>query len=407
MSVEWSELYAHRLAWMNTSVIREILKTAQSAETISLAGGWPEAALFPVAQFKELCEYVLDEMPRESLQYGLTDGFPPLRKAIADYTTRQGVPCATENVVITSGSQQALDLVGRLFVDEGDTVAVQNPTFLGALQSFNAYGPRYLALSMDAEGLALEGLEERIAEQRPKFIYLIPNFHNPTGVTMSLARREQVLAIAQRYNVAIVEDDPYGPLRYEGEPVPSLLQLASAASSRNASSYAEGHVLYLSTFSKLLCPGFRVAWVICPPEIAQQLVMAKQGADLQTNSLTQTISYEFMRRGWLAPQTERIRAVYRERRDAMCAAIAEFFPPSVRHTSPQGGLFLWVTLPERADAVELLREAARENVAFVPGQPFYVDGGGRNTLRLSFACVPPATIREGIRRLGEVLARHL
>lgn len=406
MTTDWTKLYARRLAWMSTSVIREILKTAQSPDTISMAGGWPEAGLFPVAQFEELAQYVLAHMPRESLQYGLTDGFPPLRQAIAEHMTAQGVPCRMENIVVTSGSQQALDLAGRLFLDEGDTVLVQNPTFLGALQSFNAYGTRYLPVAMDDEGLCLDGLEQQVAERRPKFMYLIPNFQNPTGVTMSLARREQVLALAQRYGVAIVEDDPYGPLRFEGQPVPSLLHLASTASQHNAASYADGNVLYLSTFSKLLCPGFRVAWVVCPPEIAQQLVMAKQGADLQTNSFTQTITYEFMRRGWLEPQTERIRATYLERRNAMYAALAEYLP-ELRHTRPEGGLFLWVTLPAALDAVELLKEAARYNVAFVPGCPFYVDGCGRNTLRLSFATMPPDVIREGIRRLALVIRAHL
>jgi len=405
MNMDWSALYARRLAWMNTSVIREILKTAQSPDTISMAGGWPEAGLFPVAQFAELAQYVLTNLPRESLQYGLTDGYPPLRQMIAEHMTRQGVPCEMENIVITSGSQQALDLAGRLFLDEGDAVLVQNPTFLGALQSFNAYGTRYLPVAIDDEGLCMDGLEEQVAQRQPKFMYLIPNFQNPTGVTMSLARRQQVLALAQRHGVAILEDDPYGPLRFEGQPVPSLLQLASRASSDNATSYAQGNVIYLSTFSKLLCPGFRVAWVVCPPEIAQQLVMAKQGADLQTNSLTQTITCEFMRRGWLEPQTERIRATYLERRNAMYAALAEFLP-EVQHTRPEGGLFLWVTLPEGLDAVALLKEAARHNVAYVPGCPFFVDGGGHNTLRLSFATMSPEIIREGIRRLSLVIHAH-
>ena len=406
MAADWNKLYAHRLAWMNTSVIREILKVAQSPETISMAGGWPEAELFPIDQFDELCHDVLHRMPRESLQYGLTDGFPPLRQAIADYMVRQGVPCRMENVVITSGSQQGLDLAGRLFIDEGDSILVESPTFLGALQSFNAYGARYIAVPMDEDGLCVDGLEAMLEQRRPKFMYLIPNFQNPTGVTMSLARRQQVLDMAERYGVAILEDNPYGPLRFEGQDVPSLLQLSCARSKENSSSYLKGNVIYMSTFSKLLCPGFRLAWVVCPPEIAQQLVMAKQGADLHSNSLVQTISYEFMRRGWLEPQIQRIRDTYKLRRDAMYAALAEYLP-DVHHTHPQGGLFLWLTLPEGINTVELLKEAAQYNVAFVPGSPFFVEGSGSNTLRLSFASIPPETIYEGIRRLAVVVKKHL
>ena len=409
MSTDWNARYARRLKWMTTSTIREILKFAQAGGIISLAGGWPEADLFPVSQFDAICHDVLTQMPRESLQYGLTDGLPLLRQAIAEYMAQEGVQVKAENVVIISGSQQGPDLMGRIFLDEGDTVLVENPTFLGALQSFNAYGVKYAPVPLDEQGLCIDQLEGIIERTHPKFMYLIPTFQNPTGVTLSLERRRQVVEVADRLGVPILEDDPYSPLRFAGEPLPSLLALDAARFRENAAagSYVRGNVVYLSTFSKTLAPGLRVAWAVCPPEIAQQFVMAKQGSDLHTNALAQTIAYEFLRRGWLPAQIQRIRDTYLERCNAMCEAIAEYLPADVRYTKPEGGLFLWVTIPGDIDTVELLKEAVQHKVAFVPGSPFFVEGSGRNTLRLSFASVPPETIREGIKRLGAVIQSHL
>lgn len=399
MGVEWKNLYAKRLQRMTTSVIREILKVAQAPDVISMAGGWPDAALFPVDQIRAVCDDVLREMPRESLQYGLTDGLPALREALADYMTAQGIPARMENIVIVSGSQQALDLAGRILLDEGDAVLVERPTFLGALQSFNAYGARYITVPVDDEGAHPEAIASAIERHHPKFMYLLPTFQNPTGVTMSLERRRRVVAIAAEYGVPIVEDDPYGQLRFAGDPLPPLAALDRARGGEN--------VIYLSTFSKTLAPGLRLAWAVCSAEVAQQFVMAKQGADLHSNALAQTIALEFLRRGLLAPQVQRIRETYRARRDAMCEAIAEFFPPEVHYTQPEGGLFLWVTLPQGMDAVSLLQEAAKKKVAFVPGAPFFADGGGENTLRLSFACMPPEIIVEGIRRLAGVIRKAM
>ncbi|MCK4300124.1 MAG: PLP-dependent aminotransferase family protein, partial [Planctomycetes bacterium] len=378
MSTDWNARCARRMEWMTTSIIREILEVAQSPDVISMAGGWPEADLFPVEQLDEVCHHVLTHTPRESLQYGLTGGFPPLRQALAEYMTQLGVPAKMENIVITSGSQQALDLMGRIFLEEGDTVLVENPTFLGALQSFKAYGVKFAGVPVGEDGLDVDDLEELLDVTHPKFMYLIPNFQNPSGVTMSLERRVKVVDVADRTGVPILEDDPYGVLRFEGEHVPSLIALDSARFPENAQAggYVRGNVVYLSTFSKTLAPGLRVAWAVCPPEIGLRFVMAKQGADLHTGALAQTIAYEFIRRGWLPGQIRRIRETYRQRRDAMCEAIAAHFPEQVRYTRPQGGLFLWVTLPDQIDAVDLLEDAAKLNVAFVPGSPFFVDGSG-------------------------------
>ncbi|HHX43536.1 MAG TPA: PLP-dependent aminotransferase family protein [Chloroflexi bacterium] len=409
MTTNWQAQYARRLEWMTTSVIREILKVAQSPDTISMAGGWPDAGVFPIDQLDAVAHHVLTEAPQDSLQYGLTDGFPPLRVQLAEMMCEAGIPASMDNIAISSGSQQALDLVGRLFLDEGDTVLVESPTFLGALQSFMAYGPRLVGVPVDDEGLCVDEFERLVQETKPKFAYLLPTFHNPAGVTMSLERRRRVVEIADHYGVPIVEDDPYGQLRYEGEPLPSLAALDAERFPENAvaGAYVKGNVIYLGSFSKTLAPGLRVSWAVCPGDLAQQFVMAKQGADLHTSALGQAMASEFIRRGWLPAQVQRIRDTYRVRRDAMLEAIAEHFPEGVRHTHPAGGLFLWVVLPEGMDAVALLKDAAARKVAFVPGGPFYVDGGGANTLRLSFACMPPETIREGIRRLAEVIKVHM
>ena len=321
----------------------------------------------------------------------------------------QGVACAAENVVITSGSQQALDLMGRIFLDEGDTVLVEEPTFLGGLQSFNAYGCKFATVPVDNQGARVDLLPEIIERTKPKFMYIIPTFQNPTGVTMPLERRQQLVAIAAEMGVPILEDDPYGQLRFSGEPMPSLLALDSARYPENAESgsYRTGNTVYLSTFSKTLAPGLRLAWAICPPEIANNFVMAKQGSDLHTNGLAQTMAYEFLRRGWLPDQIQRIRETYLGRCEAMCEAIEEFFPSEAHFVKPEGGLFLWVTLPSGCDTVAMLKEAARRGVAFVPGGPFYANGGGENTIRMSYASVPPDTIRVAIQRLGEVIKEQL
>ena len=408
-SVDWESLYAPRLEWMTTSIIREILKVAQADDVISLAGGWPEADLFPVEQFLQISEYVLNEMPRESLQYQTTDGFGPLRELIAQEMVNRGVPCKVDNVGITSGSMQALDLVGRIFLNEGDSVLVEEPTFLGALQSFKAFGVKFATVPVDDQGARTDLLPEIIERTHPKLMYLIPTFQNPTGTTMSLAKRQQAIEVAAEMGVPIIEDDPYGQLRFSGEPLPSLLELDAARYAENSlsKSYARGNVIYLSSFSKTLAPGLRLAWTVSPPELRHNFVMAKQGTDLHTNAMAQTMAYEFLRRGLLPDQIARIRDLYRERCNAMIEAIAEYFPADVHFVRPEGGLFLWVALPSQCDTVAMLKEAAKQQVAFVPGGPFYANGGGQNTLRMSYASVPPETIREGIKRLGGVIADQL
>jgi len=404
MPVKWEQLYAQRLKGMSTSAIREILKVAQSSDIIPFAGGWPEAALFPIEQITMICEEVLNDYPRQALQYGLTDGEPLLRDALATEMRARGIPAGPQNIVIVSGSQQALDLLPRILVDEDDVILVENPTFLGAIQSFNAYGPRYVSVPLDEQGASADAMERLLREERVKLMYLIPTFHNPTGITMSRARRERIVALASEAGVPIIEDDPYGRLRYRGDDLPTLAQLDAA---RNGGDPERATVLYSGTFSKTLAPGLRIAWLVCPERIADQLVMAKQGVDLHSNSLSQMIAYSFLKHDWLDDQVERIRDTYGQRCDAMCQAIDDYFPPEARYQRPDGGLFLWVTLPEGIDTAEMLKDAAARKVAFVPGAPFFVGGGGHNTFRMTFASVPAPVIRQGIEILGEVIRDHL
>ncbi|MHB1357119.1 MAG: aminotransferase-like domain-containing protein [Anaerolineae bacterium] len=398
MSINWQPRFARRLEWMTTSAIRDILKCAQTPGLISLSGGWPEAELFPTRQLEEITRDVLRSMPCESLQYGLTDGFPPLRALLAEQMTAQGIIANTENIVITSGTQQSLDLLGRIFLNEGDSVLVENPTFLGALQSFKAYGARFVAAPLDDDGVDVS----RLDPAGEKFFYALPTFQNPTGVTLSLERRKSLLQLAKQNGLVIIEDDPYSVLRFEGQPIPSLAALACQETGKTST-----NIIYCSSFSKTLAPGLRLSWVVCPVEVAGPLMMAKQGADLHTNALSQTIAYEFLRRGWLPEQIQRIRETYRVRRQAMIEAIECYFPKGIYFSRPQGGLFLWVALPPEIDTLAMLPEAIEQKVAYVPGYPFHVTDTGRNTLRLSFASVQPERIHEGIRRLGALIHRRL
>ncbi|HLO32107.1 MAG TPA: PLP-dependent aminotransferase family protein, partial [Anaerolineales bacterium] len=306
---------------------------------------------------------------------------------------------------ITSGSQQALDFIGRLFINRGDYIVVESPTYLGALQAWNAYGAQYIPVRADEDGMIVDELEAAL-RIGPKFIYVLPNFQNPSGSTLSLERRKKLIELADRYGVPIVEDDPYGQLRYEGDHIPSIVSLDSEYRGPNGGHYS-GNVIYLSTFSKLLAPGLRLAWVIAPPQVIRKLVMAKQAADLHTPSFNQYVAYEVGKGGFLDEHVKVIRAVYKERRDVMFEMMEEMFPPEVTWSKPQGGMFLWGTLPECMDAADVLKVAVERKVAFVPGGPFHPNGGHLNTMRINFSYAKPEVIREGITRLGITLKELL
>ena len=397
----WTDRFAMRTEGMTSSAIRELLKLTERPDIISFGGGMPAPEVFPLEEFAAACQRVLRDQGPQSLQYGPTDGYLPLRELIARHTARYGIEVSPENILITSGSQQALDLLGKILINPGDRILVESPTYLGALQAWSAYGAEYITVRMDKNGMVTEELEAAL-RSGPKFIYVLPNFQNPSGVTLAQERRTQLIELADQYGVPIVEDDPYGQLRYEGEHLTSVVVMDSQFRD-NCSVCYRGNVIYLSTFSKILAPGLRLAWVIAPPEVIRKMVQAKQGADLHTATFNQLVAYEVARGGFLDRHIKVIRSVYRERRDTMLAAMDGYFPPEVDWTHPEGGLFLWGTLPESLRSTDVLKAAIEQKVAFVPGESFYPTGGGHNTMRLNFSNATPEKIMEGIARLGRVL----
>jgi 2-aminoadipate transaminase len=407
MSTAWTSRYALGTKGIKSSAIRELLKITQRPEVISFAGGLPAPEVFAVERFQEACQKVLSTKGACSLQYGASEGYEPLREMIARNMARYGIRANIDNVLITSGSQQALDLIGKLLINSGDRVLVEAPTYLGALQAFNVYGAEYVSVPIDEDGLRTESLEASL-RSGPKFMYVLPNFQNPGGTTLSEGRRHELVVQADKYGIPIVEDDPYGQLRYEGEHLPPLIVI-DRENLRRDKEYLIGNVIYLSTFSKTLAPGIRLGWMVAPPDVISKFVQLKQGADLHTSTFTQYVAYEVARDGFLDEHVRHIRSVYRERRDVMLQALSEFFPPEATWTHPRGGLFLWVTLPEGIDCQRLFRAALHENVAFVPGDSFYPRNGHPPTahMRLNFSNAQPEQIREGIRRLSVAVKAQL
>jgi 2-aminoadipate transaminase len=405
MQTPWENRFAQRTQRMGSSAIRELLKFTEKPEIISFAGGLPAPDVFPLGEFHDACDRVLRDMGPQSLQYGTTEGYMPLREMIARHSARYNIQVTPENILITSGSQQALDLLGKILINPGDRILVEEPTYLGALQAWTAYGAEFITVPVDENGLITDALEEAL-RSGPKFIYVLPNFQNPTGVTLSLERRQILIEMADRYGVPIVEDDPYGQLRYEGDHLPSLVVL-DGQFREDCKVIYRGNVIYLSTFSKILAPGLRLAWVIAPPEVIRKLVQAKQGTDLHTSTFIQLVAYEVARGGFLDQHIKLIRRVYKERLDLMLACMDRYFPSAVNWIQPQGGLFLWGILPKYLNAAEVLQKAINQKVAFVPGSPFYPLGGGENTMRLNFSNASPEKIQEGMSRLAKVLKEEI
>jgi len=404
MQTPWEHRFAQRTSRMQSSAIRELLKLTAVPDIISFAGGLPAPEVFPIEKFKAACNKVLDECGEIALQYGTTEGYTPLREMISRHSTRIGIKIKPENVLITSGSQQALDLIGKILINPGDRILVEQPTYLGALQAWNAYGAEYVTVPSDEDGMITSELRNAL-RMGPKFIYVLPNFQNPSGTTLTLERRNELVEIAGEFGVPIIEDDPYGQLRFEGEHIPSVALLDSCQQPDNG--HYTGNVIYLSTFSKILAPGIRLAWVIAPSEVIHKLVQAKQGADLHTATFNQAIAYEVGRSGFIDEHVKLIRTVYKERRDVMLASLEKHMPPGVSWTHPKGGLFLWASLPEPLNTVDIFEAAVKEKVAFVPGTSFYALGGGENTMRLNFSNSSPEKIEEGISRLGKVVKKQL
>ena len=396
-SIDFAALLSDRARRMNASAIREILKVTQQPDVISFAGGLPAPELFPLEEVRRAADAALTRYGPAALQYSTTEGHPPLREWIG---RRAGIPAA--NVQIVTGSQQGLDLLGKILISEGDTVLVEAPTYLGALQSFQPYGPHYAEVPTDDGGIDVDALETLLQTTPAKLLYAVPNFQNPTGRTLSAERRRRLVELTGRYGVLVIEDDPYGQLRFSGEAAPSLYELGlEYAGDVNAN-----HVIYCSSFSKTLVPGLRDAWVQAAAPLIAKLVQAKQGADLHTPTLNQMIVTELLD-DVLPRQIETVRRAYGERAGIMLRHIAEHFPQEVQYTSPQGGMFLWVTLPQRLDSTAMLQRALSRNVAYVPGSPFFALGGGHHTLRLSYSSATPAQIERGVAALSATIREEL
>lgn len=404
MQTPWDHRFAQRTQRMKASAIRELLKITEDPEIISFAGGLPAPDVFPTEEIREACNRVLKDQANVALQYGSTEGYFPLREMIARHASRSGVQIRPNNILITSGSQQALDLIGKIFVNHGDRLLVESPTYLGALQAWNQYGAEYVTVGTDDDGMVTEDIEHAL-RTGPKFIYVLPNFQNPMGVTMSMDRRVKLVEMADRYGVPLVEDDPYGQLRFEGDHLPGVNVLDAQLHVQNGK--YTGNVIYFSTFSKILSPGLRLAWVIAPDEVIHKLILAKQGTDLHTATFNQVVAYEVSRGGFLDQHVEHICDVYRERRDAMLDSLTEYMPEGVTWTHPKGGLFLWARVPESCDTTKMFPAAVRNKVAYVPGESFHPNGGGKNTMRLNFSYCKPDVIAEGISRLGKMLKEEL
>ncbi|MFS8541542.1 MAG: PLP-dependent aminotransferase family protein [Tissierellales bacterium] len=385
--------YADRMNNIKASEIRELLKLTQKPEVISFAGGLPAPELFPIEEMKKAAIKVLDQKGAAALQYGPTEGYNPLREKIAKRMAKVKVNATIDNILITSGSQQGLDFVARVFINPGDVVICESPTYLGAINAFKAYEPRFVEVATDDEGMILEDLEKALKEnENAKFIYVIPDFQNPSGKTWSIERRKGLVELANKYNVAVVEDNPYGELRFEGEILPSLQHFDT-----------EGRVIFLGTFSKILTPGVRLGWICAHPEVLTKFIMVKQGADLQSATTAQMEVDQLLEDYDIEAHIEKIKAVYKKRKDLMIKTMEEEFPEGVTWTNPQGGLFTWVVLPEHLNAREIAVKALEKNVAYVPGGAFFPNGGHENTFRMNYSNMPEDKIVEGIKRLGEVL----
>ena len=391
--------FSRRVAGAKRSAIRELLKLTEQPEIISFGGGLPAPETFPHEEMAEIAAEIIRDNYSNVLQYGLTEGSKTLRQAVCDWLTPQGVDVTIHDLLVTTASQQALDLLCKAFIDPGDVIFCGLPTYLGAVQAFTLFQADKIGVPLDDDGMDLDDLERKIDRAQAdgktiKAVYVIPDFQNPSGITMSLEKRKRLLEIARRGDILIFEDNPYGHLRFAGEPVPSISSMDT-----------EGRVIMLLTFSKTLCAGLRLAVMVAHGDLMDALVRAKQPTDLCTSKLTQHLAAQYILRYGLENHLKAIRPIYRKKRDAMIAALERYMPEDagVTWTEPEGGLFVWMRLPEGIDTTDLLKDAIEHKVAYVPGTSSYVDGGGRNTLRLSFSLATPEVIDEGIRRLAGVV----
>ena len=385
--INWK--FSERAEQLQSSVIREILKVTMRPEVISFAGGLPSPETFPVERMKAAFDKVLSEQGKTALQYGPTDGYAPLREFIAASLSTADCKILPEQILMVSGSQQGLDLLGKVLVDEGSKILVETPSYLGALQAFSVYQPQFESVDTDEHGLIPSSVAAK--GEGARLMYALPNFQNPTGRTLSLERRMELVETCARMGIPLIEDNPYGDLCYSGEPLPKMLNMNPNG------------VIYMGSFSKVLTPGIRLGYVVGPVPLIRKLEQAKQAADLHTAQLTQMVVYEVIKDGFLGEHIPTIRTFYARQCHVMLDAMTKFFPEDVTWTRPEGGMFIWVTLPKHIDSKVLLDEAIQHNIAFVPGGPFYANEAEKNTLRLSFVTVSPERINEGIEKLGKLI----
>lgn len=382
-----------RMARMKTSAVREILKVAERPDVLSFAGGLPAPELFPVEAIAQAHADVLTSEGHAALQYSATEGYGPLREWISAHLAERGLRRSAEQILITSGSQQGIDLVAKVLLDPGDVVLVEDPSYLAALQTFGGYEVTFAVAGSDDEGMRMDEVEQTIAQRKPKLIYLVPNFQNPKGTTLTLERRKELVRLAQRHGIIILEDNPYGELRFRGDFVPSLASLDD-----------EGVVVQLGTFSKTLAPGLRIGWITAPDELLRAMVIAKQATDLHTATLAQRATAKLLTTFDYNAHLTQLRAIYGERCQTMLDALKEHMPAGTRWTNPEGGMFLWVELPNGLNGDALLPKALEQKVAFVPGSPFFAANPRHEFVRLNYSNRPPELIQDGMRRLGTVLA---
>jgi 2-aminoadipate transaminase len=397
-------LFSINVTGLKKSVIRELLKLTQKPEIISFAGGLPCPGTFPVQQTAELTKELIASNGSEILQYSTTEGDPQLKEAIIEFMAKDQIKVSADQILITSGAQQGLDLIGKVFVNRHNPVIIGRPSYVGAIGAFRSYAAHFIGIDLDDQGLRMDQLMQCLHRMRlegnlPKFIYTVPDFQNPAGVTLSLERRRKLLDMAREYQVLVVEDTPYRHLRYVNESIPTLYQLDEGG----------GYVISIHTFSKILFPGLRLGWIMASPLILEKFIIAKQSMDLCTSALSQAIAYEFFRRDWMDSHIQENVELYRRKRQVMLQSLETHMPehPDICWTRPEGGLFLWVTLPDSLDVDHLFYQALEENVAYVAGSGFYTDDGGRTSMRLNFSYPSEEEIEEGVKRLSRVIQRNL
>jgi 2-aminoadipate transaminase len=397
----YAGLFASRTRVMKSSAMRDLMAVTARPEVISLAGGLPDTSTFPPDTFAAVAQRIAAESCAKALQYGPTEGLDETKDCVAQVMAAEGMRVAPEDMIVTTGGQQVIDLVTKTLIDPGDVVIAEGPTYPGAVPVFSAYEADVVQVDMDSDGMRVDLLEETLDRlerdgRRPKFIYTVPSFQNPAGVTMSHPRRKRLVEVAHERELLVLEDNPYGLLRYEGDPPSPLLSLDGGV-----------YVMYLGTFSKILSPGIRLGWVVAPPPVLEKINLGKQGTDLCTSTLSQLMVQAYFKESRWRDYVESLTEVYRARRDTMLDALADHFPRQAEWTRPAGGLFIWVTLPDFIDTTDLLARALRDNVAFVPGEAAFLDGRGRNAMRLNFSGSNEDAIREGIRRIGEVVTEQV